>query len=373
MPIVIEPYREDHQPAVGEFNQRLRDGNADPDLIFFRYAQPRWLPKREGASIFQEYFVAVDGGAVRGGYVLKHQDFFFADGTVRGVGYYHHPLSEGVVNPGYAAVGAMLLKDAMNRSPLLYCLGMGGYDRPLPKMLIRLGWEHFPVPFYFHVVRPNRFLRGMEALRTSPSRRLLFDFAAVTGIGWAGMRALQAWRKSRPIRSSRMTVDRVEEFSGWVDPVWEHSKNESALIAVRDSQTLCTLYPASDTHFMRLRVRREGQDIGWAVVAERTKSKKYGGMRVGSIVDCWAGPQEARAVVEAASSALVDLGMDLIVSNQSHQSWTSAFEQAGYWTSPSNFIFAAGKKLSALLQPFAENKTRLHFTRADGDGLPRNF
>jgi hypothetical protein len=65
--------------------------------------------------------------------------------------------------------------------------------------------------------------------------------------------------------------------------------------------------------------------------------------------------------------------VDLIVSNQSHHLWGRAFEQAGFLSSASNFIFAAGKKLSALLQPFAENQSRMHFTRADGDGLPRNF
>jgi len=29
--------------------------------------------------------------------------------------------------------------------------------------------------------------------------------------------------------------------------------------------------------------------------------------------------------------------------------------------------------LASLLEPFDENKSRMHFTRADGDGLPRNF
>jgi hypothetical protein len=96
-------------------------------------------------------------------------------------------------------------------------------------------------------------------------------------------------------------------------------------------------------------------------------------MRVGSIVDCWAEPENALPVIQAAASALADLGMDLIVSNQSHRLWAEGFEQAGFLSSESNFIFAASKPLSALLQPFAETHTRMHFTRSDGDGLPRNY
>jgi hypothetical protein len=65
--------------------------------------------------------------------------------------------------------------------------------------------------------------------------------------------------------------------------------------------------------------------------------------------------------------------MDLILSNQSHAAWCRAFEHAGFLKAQSNFIFAASKKLSELLQPFEETRTRMHFTRADGDGLPRNF
>ncbi len=373
MPIVIQPYREVHEPAVREFNQRLQAGGADSDLVFFTYAHPRWLPPSEGTNLFQEYFVALDNGIVRGGYALKQQDFYFADGTIRRVGYYHHPLSEGIINHTYAAVGAMLLKDAMNRSPLLYCLGMGGYDRPLPKMLMRLGWAHFPVPFYFHIVRPNRFLQEMNSLRTTAARKLALDLAALTGTGWLGIKAVQGLRKLRTPKAAAFTAERVTEFSDWTDPLWDRAKTHYAMTAVRDSRTLRILYPASDTHFTRLRVRRAGQDIGWAVVGQRNKSDKYGAMRVGSVVDCWAEPQDALAVVQAASAALSDLGMDLIVSNQSHYLWAKAFEQAGFWNSSSSFIFAAGKGLSGLLQPFAEKQSLLHFNRADGDGLPRNF
>jgi hypothetical protein len=373
MPIVIQPYREEHQPAVRDFNQRLQSTVADPDLVFFTYAQPRWLPHSDGATLYQEYFVALENGVVRGGYALKRQNFFFADGTIRSIGYYHHPLSEGIVSKSYAALGAMLLKDAMNRSPMLYCLGMGGYDRPLPKMLLRLGWHNFAVPFYFHVVRPSRFFRELQALRTSPVRKLAMDLAAWTGTGWASVKTMQGLRKLRAPKSGSFVAERVEDFSDWVDPLWEQAKSHYAMTAVRDRQTLRTLYPASDTHFTRLRVRRGGQDIGWAVIGERRKDEKYGAMRVGSIVDCWATPDNALPVVQAASATLVDQGMDLIVSNQSHQLWARALEQAGFLSSSSTFIFAAGKALSALLQPFGENQPRLHFTRADGDGLPRNF
>jgi len=373
MPIVIEPYRVEHEPAVQQFNLRLQAAGAEPDLVFFRFAEPRWLPRAQSDDLYQEYFVATENGVVRGGYALKHQNFSFADGPIRRVTYYHHPLSEGIVNKSYAVVGGLLLRDAINRSPLLYCLGMGGYDRPLPKMLVRLNWAHCIVPFYFRVVHPYCFLRQMQALRVSAARRLVMDLAAVTGAGWAGAGVLQGLRQLRAPRLERFEVETFETFSDWVDPLWQRWKNAYAMTAVRDGSTLRLLYPASEMHLSRLRIQQNRHDIGWAVVGERRKDEKYGSMRVGSIVDCWASPDDALPVVRAAAEALDKSGMDLIVSNQSHALWGRAFKDSGFLTAESNFIFAASKNLAALLQPFDQNQSRMHFTRADGDGLPRNF
>ena len=356
-----------------EFNQRLLSGGAEADLVFYERSEPRWLPASSNPTLFNEFFVALDAGKVRGGYALKHQNFSFADGSVRSVDYYHHPISEGIVDKAQAIVGSLLLRDAMQRCPLLYCLGMGGYDRPLPKMLVRLGWSHYLVPFYLRVVHPARFLREMQALRTSAARRFLMDLGAYSGAAWAAAKTFHLFHWIRAPRATAFQVAVVDEFGAWADVLWQQWEGAYAMAAVRDCATLRSLYPASDRHFTRLRVSHKGEDIGWAVVGEKRNDPKYGSLRVGSIIDCWASPQDALSVIRAATDALERAGVDLIVSNQSHKDWCTAMEGGGFLKAPSNFIFAASKKLAELLEPFAEKKYQLHFTRADGDGLPRNF
>ena len=79
-------------------------------------------------------------------------------------------------------------------------------------------------------------------------------------------------------------TDRVlgeAEIEKMQTPLWEQAKGNYAMTAVRDCQTLCTLYAASDTHFTRLRVRRGGQDIGWAVVGRQDQLLAAGGLAVG--------------------------------------------------------------------------------------------
>ncbi|MFZ0201972.1 MAG: hypothetical protein WB523_18895 [Candidatus Sulfotelmatobacter sp.] len=373
MAIVIQPYREKHQAAVADFNRRLQAAGAAPDLVFYGSAEPQWLSPAKSSSLYNEFFVALDNGVVRGCYALKHQDLWFAGGKTLSVAYYHHPLSEGIVNKSYAVVGSLLLRDAMQRASLLYCLGMGGYDRPLPRMLVGLGWSHYLLPFYFRVVHPNRFLREMNGLRTSPLRRLAMDIGAFTGAGWLALKAHQGFSGIKSPRAANVTVEEIPEFREWADSLWEQNKKSFAMTAVRDYANLRLLYSAPQTHLTKLRIRRDGKDIGWAVAGERRKDPKFGALRVGSIVDCWASPEDCLPVVRAAAHNLEEKRVDLIVSNQSHQSWCAAFESAGFMTTESTFIFAASKPLAALLQPFDETKYRIHFTRADGDGLPQNF
>src|SRR5260370_11984171 len=121
MAIVMQPYRPEHEPAVADFNQRLRQAGEDENLVFYRWAQPRWPPRTAESRIYNEFFVAVDGGIVRGGYALKSQEFFFPDGGIRSIGYYHHPLSESILNNPPALYGPLLLPHALHRAPPLSC------------------------------------------------------------------------------------------------------------------------------------------------------------------------------------------------------------------------------------------------------------
>jgi hypothetical protein len=380
MAIVIQPYRPEHEPAVADFNRRLQV-TSDPSLVFYKTSVPQWLPRLGDHPLYNEYFVAVDAGIVRGAYALKHERVFVPGKGDIGVACYHHPLSEGIVNRGYAAVGASLLRDALVRQPLLYALGMGGYDRPLAKMLKAVGFSLAAVPFFFKVLHPSRFLREMQALRTSPLRRILMDTSAATGVGWLALHAAQNAKRARSLLSSNekadaktdTNVDRIPEFASWADSLWLRARPQYRMTAIRDSTILQRLYPAADGHFSRLRIRRNEIDIGWAVVGERRKDSKYGSLTVGSIVDGWASPENALAVMQAATRELEAQNVDLIVSNQSDKAWGRALESCGFFKGPSNFIFAASKKYAELLHPFAENSSAFHITRADGDGLPRNF
>jgi len=366
MAIAIQLYTEKWIPAVQAFNQRLVAGGIAPEFHFPENNITEWLPKLEGRPIYQECFLATDADAVRGGYIIKFQDFSFRGETQR-VGFYRLPLSEGIVNKAYAAVGVHLLRHAIQSQPLLFALGMGGFDNPLPKMLKAMGWSLRAVPFYFKVNHPAQFLRNIAPLRNSPARKLAADLAALTGAGWLGIHAAQSLRSFGLGAAAK--VEEVTSFGDWADDIWQRCQPHYALAACRDRANLNILYPG-EKNFLRFKVSRGSEVLGWAVLldTQMQENKYFGNLRLGSIADCLALPENAASVTQAVARVLRDRGTDLVVSNQSCAAWGTALSRNGFFAGPSNFVFAAGKSLAEQLSPLDSTFAEVHINRGDGDG-----
>jgi hypothetical protein len=364
--IRIQPYTEAWCDAVADFNRRVRP--AKPPFELPVRPVPDWIPKTDDSKLYQEIFLAVQGDSVRGAYTFKHQEFFVG-GRIREVGMCPMPISEGIVDRRYSLVAPMLLSDATRKQPLLYGLGIGTLEAAVTQLLFALGWRlHRVVPFFFKVKNGSRFLRNIRYLRTSWFRRFLFDSAACLGVGSAGARITSALLTRDRNRS--VAVEIVSEFSTWADEIWRTCRHRYSMIGVRDAGALETLYPQNDRRFIRLKVVEGGRVAGWAILLDTAMRdhKHFGNMRVGSIVDCLASPEDANHVIVAATACLEQRGVDLLVSNQNHPAWCRALRSAGFVAGPSNFYFITSKELTKLLDQVDATGVGIHLNRGDGEG-----
>ena len=356
----------EHAPAVRAFNQRL--ARAGAPWRFPETTVPDWLPRADGVPVWQEYFLLLEDGAVRGAYVLKRQDAAVGRGSRR-VGSFYWPLSEGAIDPAYALVAPRLLQAALEEEPLLFLVGMVDRDRPIARLVRALGWRLTSVPFYFKPVRPARFLRELCYVRRHTGPRLVLDLATMTGVGWLGLTlaglALRA--RARPPAPAR--VDRVERFGDWANAIWTTNAPRYSFVGGRDAAALNATYPPESDGFIRLRVSRGDRVIGWTVVQDSLagSSEHFGGMRVGTIVDGFAAPEDAPAVVRASTDALRARQVDLIISNQSHRAWRRALSEAGFLRGPSSWLFAPSPALAALVVAVDPRGDAVHLNRGDGD------
>ena len=366
MPNRIVPFTREFEPAVRALNERLRAGGSDWE---FPETSSRDRSDTTDAYYFEDFLVVDDDGNVRGGYILKHQDFSI-DQDVTPMANYTLPVSEGIVDRKFGMIGVSMILDAQKREAFLFDLGLGSMEAPSARVMKGVGWSLTPVPFLFRVIRPSNFLRQIRYARSSTTRRLLLDTLAFTGLGWLGNAVVSVVKRHVPAAIKSLAVECVAEFGSWADEIWEAGRRDYHFTAVRDAETLNALYPPSDARYHRLKVSLGGVPVGWALVLNTTMDghKQFGDMKVGSIADCFAPMQSALAVAYGADRFLSGGGVDLIVSNQSNAAWCAALRKIGYLDGPSNFILTTSKRLSQLIGPLEEVLSTSHFNRGDGDG-----
>lgn len=369
MAIQIVPHSAEWREAVLAFNQRMQAGGSG--WSFYPDPVPDWIPPRAGQNVWREYHLAVeDAAAVRGAFALKPQDWLI-NGQVQVVTDWQGPFSEGVIDAKYGTLGLRMVRDMLKKRPLLYSWGHGGDDQPVVQMLRKMNWLLHPTPFCLYVAKPFRFLRLNAQLRKTPARRLVLDIAAFSGLGWLGLRLMHlALRLKAGGRFDAQALE-VPEFGLWADELWDRCKDRYGAIAVRDAASMNALAPAGAwPPVTRLRVERGGQTLGWALVMD-TQMKgehRFGDLRVGSIVDCLALPDDAGEVVHAATGFLTRRGVDIVVSNQAHPGWARGFAQNGYAVLADKRLFAMSPALQEALAPFDQMSQGLHLTNMDGHG-----
>jgi len=359
MPITFTDYRSELAEAVRACNQRLTDGGVEPGFLLPAQALD---PATEHRQIRPRWRLAVDGdvmagGAVRGGYLLKTQRFL-AGGTPIEAGGYQAPVSEGIVNRKFGVVGVQLLQDALRQNPYLFTTGMGGVDRPVAKLLAARGFTLRLAPFLFRIHRAGRFFRQVSAVRSTAARRMAADVLAATGLGWLAAAGLH-WRRFKPGSGPAAVVE--ESFGDWAEEIWGQTRGQFCLVAERTVPVLQELYPPAGH---RRIVRLPG---AWAVtwLSEMRGNSHFGDLRVGTVVDCLAGPGEAAAMARAAAKALEEQGADLIVTNQTAGFLLDGFRAAGFRDGPSNYGLSVSP---ALEKAMGATAGPWHMTRGDGDG-----
>jgi hypothetical protein len=348
--------------AAKAFNARMAAANAPADFV-----AEKVLPVETSALIAKRQYVVVDGADVRGG-VLKVEYPAWLNGSAVTATNYQSPISEGIIDRKHSLTAMVLVKFMQRSGSRSFIVGMGDERNPLPRLLKAAGWSVGPVPFFFRVCKPNRFLSELRLLRDDPKRRILAKAAAVTGSGWLGIRAVQFRGILASISGRRYTIKPVAEWGPWADLLWERFRNSCSFGVMRDRQTLAKLYPESDPRLLRFLIERDGAPVGWTVCFNNQMNGHafFGNLRVATILDCIAEPEHASSLIALTTGTLDSANADLVVSNQTHRRWLDAFRGCGFLTSKSNYILAMSPTLAG--EANGGGSERIHVTRGDGDG-----
>lgn len=372
-PVVVREFSPADSPAVDRLNERLEAGGVEhkvwPGDLKTRTAPPLPGPRRT------RLLLAAAPTEVHGGVWLSEQDFFFR-GERKPAGWVKYPVSESLVNPECSGIPGSLLFALMREQPLLMALGLGGHDSPFARLLGRMKWSGSTIPFFFRFERPFRVLRELRYARRVPSRRLMLDALAFTGLGFLGYRVLTLVRRltsKGPKPEAGAAAEAVPTFGTWADALWLECRGLYGMMGNREPGLLNEAYPEGYEGLTRLRVRRGDRDLGWVCVLRmdlraKKEDRYFGPLVVGVITDGLARPEDAATVLAAGADYLRDSGVDLIITNQSHRSWREGLRSLGFFEGPSNFAFYRAPKVEAALVAAGVTPDEIHITRGDCDG-----
>jgi hypothetical protein len=356
------PFSAEWEPAVARFNRRMREGNAPAD---FDIPEKAVAPRT--ASVNAQMFVAVEGGEVRGGMIIQEHPGVISDsdqprGSLRRepVINLQSPLSEAIIDPKYSMVSIQLFRFALKRCPYAYVVGMGGEERPLPRLLKAFGWSVRQVPFLFRILNARRCLTQLKPLQRKPAMRVAAVIAAYSGGGAAAMALLQHRRVS--VKGYRLET--AHEDAAADDAVWAGVEKRISFGVVRDSTTMASyLWPGVE----RFRVFRGTVLCGWfsMMCASMRDHNYFGNLKVATLIDIMViDAADAAAVATLAVQYARTKDCDLVVSNQLHEETQNALRSVGFIPYASNYLIASSKPLTA-----AMNDATSLVSRQDGDGL----
>ncbi len=369
MTIRVVLHTEEFRIAARDFNRRMNDGGSNWGV----YLEPEsdWLSGQPGGKVWREHYVAVDEkGFVRGGFVLKPQEWLIR-GETQTVTDWQGPVSEGNIDPHFATLAIRLMREMTKLYPAVFSWGHGGSDQPLVKMLEKMGWPAYETPFCLLVLKPYRFLRLNAYLRRTKAMRTISDIAAFSGVAYLLFSIFRFAKRLRSRKRFGAIARKFLKFEHWADELWQRCKGQYDVIAVRDSDSMNRLAPDSKwPPVVRLKVEKNQESIGWALVmhTQMCSDARFGDLYVGSIVDCFSDPMHAGEVVHACTQYLEEIGVDLVVSNQAHPAWVNGFSDNGYVILPKRRLFVTSPALRKLLEPFDEIAQGLHLTNMDGHG-----
>ena len=363
----IRPYQQQDRTEAMKLEIRLRAH--DTSLSFPIIDRADEVDFEQPSQI--QLIVAADDAGIHGGYYMRCDHYRIA-GIPHQLFYFGYPISEGVVNKRYAALGLQLQIDIEKRAQLAYGLGGGGMDSQVNQLKQRGGWSARNIPCLLYINQPEKVLRELPSLHRNGMRSLAAKTLACSRAGKLSLTAAKLMRSfGNSRRNHKEAYEIVETMPHWIDEFYERCAKSYNLLSRRDRKALDVRFPNSSSLLSRGIVREGGKNLGWFVTLEQIHNKEhfFGNLKVGLLADFLAHPKDAMAITRAATDHLLRAGCDMIVCNACHASWIQALRKCGYFRGPTNFPFLASPKLTGILSPLEDTLENSHIVRADGDSI----
>lgn len=241
-------------------------------------------------------------------------------------------------------------------------LGTPGADSKVFKLYKALRFDFWgTVPFFFLILNGDKVLRELAIFK----RKQLLALAARSASHlYLPGKLLEFRHRRRQLPERGCNVTEWDVFPEEAEALWQTLYSQYGLIFDRSVAYLNWRFHSP--RYERLGVHVQKKLIGWAVckTTDKKEDKHFGSLRLGTVVDLLADPNNTAELLQVFSAAverLRDNGADLIIANLSHRPLSAAARKLGFIQGPSNFHFIT-RNLPLV------SMSECHLTRGDSDG-----
>ena len=353
-------YEEALKPLIKDFNKRLYDGGARESNHVFPLGSEELDFSGSENLVYQEIFLAIEAGFVRGAIIIKHQNYLI-NGVVRDFVDFQHPLTEAVINKKYSRLSVVLLNKFSNYD-YIHGLGMGGVDQALPQMLKMLKYSVIAVPFFFCPIDFGKLARIVFKKKKIKENALLRCGSILMSQVSYGLSFLRHRFLKKRLRGFELKA--IDEFSDEESDLWEQVKGDYSLIALKTKEELNAVYSNKKFNFKKYRVYQNKKYLAWfSVLITKFEDDKYFlNSRVCALVDIVGERGNLDRVLDMVKLLSFDNQCDLIIHNNTNAVFNNALKRNQFLEGPSNQAFAIKTNTEEV------DLDRSWITRIDGDG-----
>jgi hypothetical protein len=350
--LCLRPLEYADNQAVRDFNNRLQSSGTEVPFLL-----PEWSAER--CSHPKQPWLLLAGNDIRGGVLLtQHRARIGSDEQI--AVNIQAPLTEAVINPQFASLSVGLFREIQRRFTFAYAVGMGGLDKPMPRLLKALKWQVDLTPFRFVPLNVGRVATSVKAIRDRIPP-LLMPFTEL-----AGTLVTPLFRQVLSIRGARDlgVVSKAEESTAAVAVAWAAMSRSINFGLTRDINAAAALYAVNENEIV-LQRRSDPRCVAVVRIRHLDTRSPFAGLTVATVLELLApNEREVGLLSRQVLGYLARCDVDIAVTNISNAAHVRSLDGSGWLRGPSNYVLA----LSPAMASAGVTADTSYVTRTDGDG-----
>ena len=340
-------FQENHSKLLEDFNKRIKNTNINFD-------HPKnWFFKKKDI-INNDFFVLIENNKfIRAIVSIKNQQYLI-NGTIVNFKDIQLPISESIIDRKFFIQSLFFFNKIINLSENMHGLGMGGLNEPLPKILNKLKFNKYLIPFFIFPISIRKTLYiYLKRKKINFPLKILEILYPIDFF----------YKFSFNFFHNKITQEEFNLFDKKDDKLWDKVKFNFDLISVKNKINLNLVYDTKRFNLLKIRVFKNEKYLGWLVlkITKHNNSKHFFDCRTCTVVDLLCDPAYYSIFIKEIKKISIINNCDVVLVNSTFKEFNNMLKKNFFINVGSNFGFVYKSS-----ETFNINKSWI--TRGDGDG-----